>query len=343
VTCVGCAAEIGPSLLSCPNCHRLVHAEQLKELARDAAAAKERHDFSTEIAAWRTALDLLPAGTEQHRAIQVRVDELGLALTGHRDSAQRGLGQQADGSHRNLKTGGALSGLGLLAWKFKAIVLLVLTKGKLLLLGLTNSSTLLSIIPSLAVYWVAFGWRLAAGLIGSIYVHEMGHVFALTRFGIAASAPMFLPGLGAVIRSRLHRTHPREEARVGIAGPIWGLGAAAAAFAIYGLTGMTIWAAIGRLGAWINLFNLIPVWQLDGARAFSAMNRQERWFVTILIAGTFLVTHEGLLVLLAILSAVQALRPADWPDGDRAITLQYAGLIIILSAMGTVTVPSVAP
>ena len=30
----------------------------------------------------------------------------------------------------------------------------------------------------------------------------------------------------------------------------------------------------------INLFNLMPVWQLDGGHAFTALNRTERWIAT---------------------------------------------------------------
>jgi hypothetical protein len=60
-----------------------------------------------------------------------------------------------------------------------------LTKGKLLLAGLTNSTTLLTMLPSIGLYWTAYGWRFAVGIVLSIYVHEMGHVAVLRRFGIA--------------------------------------------------------------------------------------------------------------------------------------------------------------
>jgi Zn-dependent protease len=324
VTCAACAAELGPSLLACPRCHTLVHADRLKTLAKEAADARSAGDPSAELTAWRGALDLLPAESAQHRTIQTRVDELGAQLLGDGQGGATPAGGAAAG-RPGMKTG-AVSGLS-------GVLLLLLTKGKLLLLGLTKASTILSMLPAFALYWAAFGWRFAAGLIASIYIHEMGHVYVLRRFGIPASAPMFIPGLGAVIRSRLQTTHPRQEARVGLGGPIWGLAAAVAAFAIYGVTGAPIWSVIGRVGAWINLFNLSPVWQLDGARAFRALNRPERWLVTAAVVGTFAVTREGLLVLVGILAAGQALRAPEWPEGDRVIAAQFAGLVIVLSAM----------
>jgi Zn-dependent protease len=160
---------------------------------------------------------------------------------------------------------------------------------------------------------------------------------------------MFIPGLGAVIRSRQQPTNPRELARVGLGGPIWGLGAAIAAFAMYALTGAPSWAAIGQFGAWVNLFNLMPLWQLDGAHAFTAMNRVERWVATAATAAMFFVTHEGLLILVAIFAGMQAAgaaaatatsptAPAEAP-GDRLITAQFVGLVVILSWMAKLLAP----
>src|SRR6266511_1287369 len=82
----------------------------------------------------------------------------------------------------------------------------------------------------------------------------MGHVAMLRRYGIPATAPMFLPGIGAVIRSRFYPTDVVAEARIGLAGPIWGLGAAFSCFLIYRATDLAAWGALAEIGAWINLF-----------------------------------------------------------------------------------------
>ena len=174
-------------------------------------------------------------------------------------------------------TGAAgLGAIGLIAWKFKAIALLVLTKGKLLLVGLTKASTFTSMALSLGVYGAVFGWPLALGLVVSIYIHEMGHVAALLRYGVKATAPLFLPGLGAIIRLRQSLGDPRQDARVGLAGPVWGLSAAGASMLVWLAGGPPIWAAIAKLGAAINLFNLIPIGSLDGGRAFHSLDRHQR-------------------------------------------------------------------
>ena len=110
-------------------------------------------------------------------------------------------------------------------------------------------STVFSMLLSFGVYWTTFGPWFALGLIGSIYVHEMGHVAALMRYGIPASAPMFIPGVGAFVRMHRAPLTPVEDARVGLAGPIWGTAAALAAFGIAQLIGSPLWMAIAHTGA----------------------------------------------------------------------------------------------
>jgi Zn-dependent protease len=191
---------------------------------------------------------------------------------------------------------------------------------------------------SLGVYWAAFGWWFALGVVLSIYVHEMGHVAALRRYGIKAGAPMFIPGLGAMIRLRQTLPDARADARVGLAGPLWGLSGALVTYGASVATGSMALAAIARFAAWINLFNLLPVWQLDGCRGFRAMSRPGRWFCAFAIAVMWSVTSEGLLLLLLLVAAFQAMtqKPANEPD--RGSTFQYVFLVIALSALTKIPV-----
>jgi Zn-dependent protease len=147
--------------------------------------------------------------------------------------------------------------------KFKAILLL-LPKLKLL----TTAGTML---VSVAAYSFVFGWAFAAGFVVLLLVHEMGHVIALRREGIKASAPMFIPFLGAVISARSLGENALAEARVGLAGPILGSIGSAVCILIWHATGNDLWRALAFTGFLLNLFNLIPVIPLDGGRAMAAM------------------------------------------------------------------------
>ena len=89
---------------------------------------------------------------------------------------------------RKAKIAAGTGAAGLALLKSKAVLMAALANGKLLLLGLTKVPTLLS----MAVYasWGGGGLGFGAALVACIYVHEIGHVAALKRYGIEASAPI---------------------------------------------------------------------------------------------------------------------------------------------------------
>jgi Zn-dependent protease len=322
--CLQCGTELSPALLSCPRCHRLVHSERLNQLAAEAKAAEVSGDASTALARWREALELLPRESRQHATIFAQVQHLSRQV----DGLGLGAGTAPRGRNQQGAALGKAAGIG-------GVLLFLLTKGKLLLLGLANFKTLFSMIPFLAVYWAAYGWKFALGLMLSIYVHEMGHVAMLIRYGMKASAPMFIPGLGAVIMLKQHPADPREDARIGLAGPMWGFGAAAVALVVSLLTKWPSWGAIAHVGAWLNLFNLTPVWQLDGSRAFRALSLGQRWLVVGTTAAMFAATHEFMLVLVggvALLRTLTSQRP-EREEGDWGALGQFLFLVVILSLM----------
>jgi Zn-dependent protease len=325
--CARCGTQIAPSLLGCPACGALVHAAELKRLAAEAEAAESAGDAARSLATWREALELLPSDSRQHATILARVEELSRRVdSGARTAEEQHLRSKLAGK------GALVLGLALLLWKFKFVIVFLLTKGKLLLLGLTKASTLFSMVLSLGVYWALWGWKFALGLIGSIYIHEMGHVAALNRYGIKASAPMFVPGLGAFITAKQPLHSEREDAMVGLAGPLWGLGAALAALAVWRATGEPYWGVIAKVGAWINLFNLTPFWQLDGARGFRGMSRTHRSVAAAAIAAAFVLTGEGLLVLV-LLAAVAKLFGDQAKKPDARAMMLYVALIAALAAI----------
>jgi Zn-dependent protease len=176
-----------------------------------------------------------------------------------------------DGQSRLRRTlGPIIVAIAAFAAKFKSIILL-LPKLKVL----TTAGTMLVSIAAYAWLW---GFPFAAGFVVLLFVHEMGHVIQLRREGIKASAPMFIPFLGAVIGTRSLGDNALAEARVGLAGPILGSVGAAACILIWHATGNDIWRALAFTGFFLNLFNLLPVVPLDGGRAMAAM-APAMWFV----------------------------------------------------------------
>ncbi len=317
--CDHCGSELAPQALACPACESLVHASDLKELAGKADDAMRAGDLVGARTHWTAALNLLPTQSHQHVVIRDKVADLN---------------RQIDLPPADSTT---LQRDEMPWWRRGApglvtVAVLLGSKLKFLLLGLTKASTFVSMFAFFGVYWSIYGWPLALGLVLSIYVHEMGHVAMLRRLGIAAGAPMFIPGVGALVMLKQHVTDPLTDAKIGLAGPVWGLGAALAALAMHFVTGARIWLAIAQLTGFLNLFNLIPVWQLDGSRGFHVLARWERWALVAAVAVALMVTEQRLLLIVGGVAAWRALQQDAGP-GDRRVLATFVVLVLALSLL----------
>lgn len=333
--CASCGRDVPAAMLACPYCHALVHAARLKELAGEAEALTQSGDLAGASLRWREALTLLPEGTRQHTGVRAKLDALRVQIDGGAPPSP----PPDTGASKRGGVAGALGAAGLALWKLKAVVLLALGKGKFLLLGLTKLPTLLSMMV-----WVGAtgsrGWGFALGLVGSIYVHEMGHVAALTRHGFSATAPMFIPGFGAFVRLHQRPQDAREDARIGLAGPLWGLGAAAASLGLAFAFSSPLLRAIASIGAAINLFNLVPVWQLDGARGLRSLSRRQRYGVcAALLAAALLGDSRMVWAVLAVFAWRTFTEPGD-PAGDPTALREWLVLVPALTALASVDVPT---
>jgi Zn-dependent protease len=202
--------------------------------------------------------------------------------------------------------------------KFKG-ALLVLTKAKFLV---SSGSMLVSI----AAYTMIWGWQYAVGFVLLLLVHEYGHVIQLRREGVKdASAPVFIPFLGALIWAKSLGGNAAAEARVGLAGPILGTLGAVACLVIYAVTGNHLFQALAFTGFFLNLFNLLPVGFLDGARAAAAMSPW-LWLLGVFgIAVLVFAFPNPIIILIGVLGIYETWRRfRDFRQGGDEVRAYYA-------------------
>jgi Zn-dependent protease len=210
-----------------------------------------------------------------------------------------------------------LGAAALLAVKFAAklkALLLLLPKIKVF-------STSATMLVSIAAYSLIWGWKFAVGFVALLFVHEMGHVIQLRREGIEASAPMFIPFLGAVVWAKSLGDNAAAEARVGLAGPVLGSLGAAALIPIANATGNDLFTALAFTGFFLNLFNLLPVVPLDGGRAMAALSPW-MWFVGFagLVALVF-VFPNPIILLIVLFGAMETWR--RWKERNSPEAKEY--------------------
>lgn len=129
-----------------------------------------------------------------------------------------------------------------------------------------------TMVLSMWAYALAWGWAYAAAFVGLIFVHEMGHVYALKEHGVKASVPIFIPFIGAYVALKEMPKNVRIEAWTAIAGPLVGTGGAMLCWSAALYTGSPFWMAVAYTGFFLNLFNLIPISPLDGGRTVAAIS-----------------------------------------------------------------------
>jgi Zn-dependent protease len=202
------------------------------------------------------------------------------------------------------RVGSALAAAAALIAKFFAAIkgfVLLLPKVKLLT---TAGTALISVV----VYSLFFGWWFAVGFVVLLFVHEMGHVIQLRKEGVKASAPMFIPGLGAVVMMRSLPEDALAEARVGLAGPILGTLGAGVCLAIAEATHSDLLRALAYVGFLLNLINLVPLVPFDGGRAMAAM-APSMWFVGLgAMVALLLITGNTFLLIFILFGAMETRR-----------------------------------
>jgi Zn-dependent protease len=317
--CADCATELSERSLACPACSRLVHGDELRRLAAAAEAAEREGALTDAHAHWVTVATLLPPTSRQFDVARGRMEAI----------SQRMVAEAGRGTATQRQPGNVTAGLGA-----GALGVALLTALKFGVAGVTKSGPLLALLASVGIFVPSLGWGLAAGLVASIYLHELGHIFAFRRFGLPASAPMFVPGLGAFVRGQVRPPTAAIDGRIGLAGPIWGTVAALGFLAAGMLTESDTMCGVAQLGAVINLLNLLPAWQLDGVSVFRALHRGQRWLAVAALSLLAVVAHNGVLVVLAAGAAYRAWSRVEEPaGGDRSLLAQWLLCVVLLAVL----------
>lgn len=190
-----------------------------------------------------------------------------------------------------------------------AILIFSATKLKFLLIALKSVKFLgtgVTALLSVGAYALYFGWQFAVGLVAMIFIHEMGHVLVLRHYGVKATAPIFIPFLGAFIGMKQLPKNAVMEAWVGLGGPIIGSLGALAALLVYVATDHRLFLALAFIGALLNLFNLLPVLPLDGGRAVGAISRWVWVAGYAALVGLLILRPSPILFLILLMGASEA-------------------------------------
>ena len=161
---------------------------------------------------------------------------------------------------------------------------------------------------SVAAYATLFTWQFAVVLVLAILIHEWGHVVSMKRCGLPVKGIYLIPFVGGVAVGRAYEDNRLTEAQnyeIAMMGPVFGLGSCLALLVPYWTTGSEFWGASAAAVALVNLFNLLPIFPLDGGRVLRALFASAgRRPVLVAMGASLLVTAVALFWLGAPMLAV---------------------------------------
>ncbi|HZC65110.1 MAG TPA: site-2 protease family protein [Candidatus Dormibacteraeota bacterium] len=316
--CHNCGAPLSLGAIVCPQCHTLLHSEQLVRLSAAAKAQEERGEVLAARDTWASALPLLPHDSDQAQWIRGHIYKLEISARNNPDAAATAAAPKYQWAKR----------LGPLA-----PIAILLAKSQAFLLALFKFKFIFSLLAYMAIYWQLFGAKFGIGFVLLILIHEMGHFVDIRRRGLPAEMPVFLPGLGAYVRWQALGVTRQTRAEVSLAGPFAGLLAAMVCAAMWFYTGEHFWAALTRTGAWLNIVNLTPIWVLDGGQAANALSKPERFMLLAAcgVLGAFV--RDWSIAIVAAGVAYRLFTDDLPPQGSSRIAVYYIGVLSALALM----------
>lgn len=130
----------------------------------------------------------------------------------------------------------------------------------------------LSVLISFIAWTFFFGYKFTIVLLTALLIHEYGHYYQMGQEGITKKKMLAIPLLGGMAISKESFKSYFAEAKIAIAGPIFGLGSALGAMALWLTTGNLFFAAATMSICFLNLFNLLfPAAPLDGGRLIKSV------------------------------------------------------------------------
>lgn len=132
--------------------------------------------------------------------------------------------------------------------------------------------TIISLVLFIGLYyWVFKSWTSVLLFVTVIFLHESGHFIAMKCFGYTSVNMMFVPFVGAYVSGQATNISRGKKLIVLLAGPLPGIVIGTVCFALYTATLEPIYLKIAWPFLLLNLFNMLPIFPLDGGQFFQVL------------------------------------------------------------------------
>lgn len=134
------------------------------------------------------------------------------------------------------------------------------------------SRTVISLALFIALdYWIFKSWFAVLLLVTVIFIHEAGHFIAMKFFGYKGVNMIFVPFVGAYVSGTATNLSRRNKLIVLLAGPLPGIIIGSILLLLHQNNYNETFRQLSILFLLLNVFNLLPVFPLDGGQFFQTL------------------------------------------------------------------------
>lgn len=137
-----------------------------------------------------------------------------------------------------------------------------------------------------------------AAVLLTIVIHELGHFFAMKAFRYTNVKLFIIPLLGGFVSGKKQQVSQLQLSLIILAGPLPGIIIGLLLLAFGGAQGNETLKMLSNTFLFINLFNLLPIFPLDGGRLLEALFMKQNHIIRLV----FGIISVMILVVLFILS-----------------------------------------
>jgi Zn-dependent protease len=249
---------------------------------------------------------------------------------------------------------GALFAIGVILLKLKALLILMIEQGRLLIVNPFEGFSAWqfavaggSMLVTIAAYATQYRIGLVIGFVVVTLVHEVGHALVIRAKGLRTGWMVIIPFIGGATMPSDTPRNAFDDAQIGLAGPIAGTFASLVALQIYKWTNDPLYLLIAFVGFSIQLLNLLPLGLLDGGRISGAITKW-MWVIGGAALTYKTISHPNvLLILVLLLAAFQVYASIVREESEEfyrvtgsqraAVAVAYFSLVIFLGHQALMT------
>jgi putative peptide zinc metalloprotease protein len=175
---------------------------------------------------------------------------------------------------------------------------------------------------ALSGWTILLSFEFAVTLLAILMFHEYGHIRAMKHFGIPTKGIYIIPFVGGIAVGASPKTH-WQDLSIAMMGPVFGLAMSVAFFIGFLITDNHFVGLVASVSALVNLFNLLPIYPLDGGRVVKALvysGRSRFIYVGLIVISGLVIGYSftqgfALIGFFGIMGLIDLL--GDWKSFDR--------------------------